>query len=347
MSNKTTTPTTAKKQGRAFSAMPNTLNTKRRYHPTELEWNGQYWEPRLSLSWLDQLITSVPYLGSALQVKRNYLLRCCKLKNPSVLNRQTLRKYIEDVLSFGNGYLEPEYNPRGKIVHLNHRISMWIRKGVGNEYWLTDTQYQQPAQKFNTELWMYADYDRRHEIYGLPSYVSALHSALLNQAATVFRVEFSENKGLVRFILHVTADLDEAVMDSIEEKFKSTRGFSIEDMLIHDPEGKPDGIKLIPIMGDIAKDDFLNVSKVSKQSICVATRVPLQLLAETPENAGGFGNVMQAAQAFVEGEIAPLYQLIIEPITDAFGDVVEYEPIQYGNTSQWSDRAHNPTPDAK
>ena len=83
-------------------------------------------------------------------------------------------------------------------------------------------------------------------------------------------------------------------------------------------------------MGDIAKDDFLNVSKVSKQSICVATRVPLQLLAETPENAGGFGNVMQAAQAFVEGEIAPLYQLIIEPITDAFGNVVEYEPIQYG-----------------
>lgn len=333
----------APKKGRAFSVTPSRINNKRRYHPTELGWNGQYFEPRISLHWLDQLITSVPYLGSALQVKRNYLLRCCKLKNTKILNRTTLRKYIEDVLSFGHGYLEPEYIRGGKVLSLNHQMSMWTRNGESGEHWWIDNLYNQTPQKFTTELWQYADYDRRQDIYGLPSYVSALHSALLNQAATVFRVEFSENKGLVRFILHVTADLDEAVMDSIEEKFKSTRGFSIEDMLIHDPEGKPDGIKLIPIMGDIAKDDFLNVSKVSKQSICVATRVPLQLLAETPENAGGFGNVMQAAQAFVEGEIAPLYQLIIEPITEEFGNLVEYDPIQFSNTAV----AHNPTPAVK
>lgn len=334
--------TTAPKKGRAFSVSSNRLNNKRRYHPTDLGWNGQYWEPRISPHWLDQLITSVPYLGSALQVKRNYLLRCCKLKNPAILNRNTLRKYVEDVLSFGNGYLEPEYRPGGKVLKLTHQMSMWTRKGE-NEYWWTDNLYNQPAQKFDTELWQYADYDRRQEIYGLPSYVSALHSALLNQAATVFRVEFSENKGLVRFILHITADLEEEVMDSIEEKFKSTRGFSIEDMLIHDPEGKPDGVKLIPIMGDISKDDFLNVSKVSKQSICVATRVPLQLLAETPENAGGFGNVMQAAQAFIEGEIAPLYQLIIEPITEEFGNLVEYAPLSFSTAPN----AHNPTPAEK
>lgn len=333
----------APKKGRAFSVTPSRINNKRRYHPTELGWNGQYFEPRISLHWLDQLITSVPYLGSALQVKRNYLLRCCKLKNTKILNRTTLRKYIEDVLSFGHGYLEPEYIRGRKVLSLNHQMSMWTRNGESGEHWWIDNLYNQTPQKFTTELWQYADYDRRQDIYGLPSYVSALHSALLNQAATVFRVEFSENKGLVRFILHVTADLDEAVMDSIEEKFKSTRGFSIEDMLIHDPDGKPDGIKLIPIMGDISKDDFLNVSKVSKQSICVATRVPLQLLAETPENAGGFGNVMQAAQAFVEGEIAPLYQLIIEPIIEEFGNLVEYDPIQFSNTSS----AHNPTPAVK
>lgn len=333
----------APKKGRAFSVTPNRLNNKRRYHPTDLGWNGQYWEPRISLNWIDQLITSVPYLGSALQVKRNYLLRCCKLKKPKTLNRITLRKYIEDVLSFGNGYLEPEYMPGGKLLNLNHQMSMWTRNGDDGEHWWTDNLYNQPPQKFDTQLWQYADYDRRQEIYGLPSYVSALHSALLNQAATIFRVEFSENKGLVRFILHITADLEESVMDSIEEKFKSTRGFSIEDMLIHDPEGKADGVKLIPIMGDISKDDFLNVSKVSKQSICVATRVPLQLLAEAPENAAGFGNVMQAAQAFVEGEIAPLHQLIIEPINDEFGDLIEYEPISFTT----SPIAHNPTPALK
>ena len=336
--------TAAPKKGRMFSVDRPGMSNRRRYHPTTIGWNGQYWEPRFSLSWLDQLITSVPYLGSALAVKRNFLVRSCKIKDTKILSRQTLYRYIEDVLSFGYGYLEPERNQRGKLLGLHHQMSMWTRRGDNEgEYWWVDNLYNEPPQRFDGELWQYNNYDRRQEIYGIPDYVSALHSALLNQAATVFRVEYSESKGLVRFILHITADLEEDVMDSIEQKFKSTRGFSIEDMLIHDPEGKPDGVKLIPIMGDISKDDFLNVNKVSKGAICVATRVPQQLLAEMPETAGGFGSAVQAAQVFVEAEIAPLYTLAIEPIIEAFGDLIEFDPITFPTSTI----AHNTTPAGK
>jgi PBSX family phage portal protein len=335
---------TAPKKGRMFSVDRPGMSNRRRYHPTTIGWNGQYWEPRFSLSWLDQLITSVPYLGSALSVKRNFLVSSCKLKNPKILNRQTLYRYIEDVLSFGHGFLEPETNRRGELMGLHHQMSMWTRRGEKeNDYWWVDNLFNQPAQPFGVDLWQCNNYDRRQEIYGIPDYVSALHSALLNQAATVFRVEFSENKGLVRFILHVTADLEEEVMDSIEQKFKSTRGFSIEDMLIHDPDGKPDGVKLIPIMGDISKDDFLNVNKISKDAICIATRVPQQLLAAMPENANGFGNALQAAQVFIASEISPLYTLVIDPIVEEFGDLVEFEP----SPILMAQIAHNTTPAVK
>ena len=323
-----TTNDTPTKKGRVFSIDRQGLGSnKRRYHPTEIHFNGQYWEHRFSLHWIDQLITSVPFLGSGLQVKRNYLLRSCKIKRPDLLSIATLDRYIEDLLSFGTAYLEPETNRRGKLLRLNHHMTMWTREDDDGEFWWIDGRQHQQAQRMEADLFKFFNYDRRQEIYGIPEYVSGIHSALLNQAATIFRVEFSENKGLVRFILHITADLEEAVMDEIERKFKSTRGFSIEDMLIHDPEGKQDGVKLIPILGDISKDDFLNVSKISGDAVGAALRVPPQLLARVPEVNGGFGNVLQAAQAFVESEIIPLHSRVVTPLNSAFGDIIEFQPI--------------------
>ncbi len=332
------------KKGRMIPMRSDRLQNKRRYHPTEIGWTGQYWEHRLSLNWLDQLITSVPYHGSALALKRNVLARSCILKNPQVLSRQTLMRLIDDYLAFGNTYLEPEANGRGKLIGLHHHLAMWTRRGeTESDFWWIDHLTHEAAQPFGVEIFQISNYDRRQEVYGIPDYISALHSALLNQAATVFRVEFSENKGLVRFILHITADLEEDVMDSIEQKFKSTRGFSIEDMLIHDPEGKPDGVKLIPIMGDISKDDFLNVNKISREAVFTAHRVPPQLMGVIPENTGGFGGADVAAEIFVQNEIVPLYSALIEPIIENFGGVVEFNPY----TIVTPRIAHNPTPPEK
>lgn len=339
-----TTSAPAQKKGRMFSIeRPGLNNNRRRYHPTEIHWNGQYWEHRFSLHWIDQLITSVPFLGSGLQVKRNYLLRSCKITRPDLLSLSTLERYIEDRLSFGIAYLEPETNRRGKLMKLHHHMTMWTREDDDGEFWWLDNRNQQPAKRMDVDMFKSFDYDRRQEIYGIPEYVAGIHAALLNQAATVFRVEFSENKGLVRFILHITADLEDDVMDEIERKFKSTRGFSIEDMLIHDPEGKPDGVKLIPILGDISKDDFLNVNKISGDSVGAALRVPHQLLARSPDVNGGFGNVLQAAQAFVESEIIPLHARVITPLNAEFGDLIEFEPISFAMPTI----AHNATPTEK
>ena len=336
--------TPARNKGRMFSIDRAGLQNKRRYHPTQIGWNGQYWEHRLSLNWLDQLITSVPYHGSALALKRNVLARACILKKPSVMNRNTLMRVIDDYLAFGNAYLEPQTDARGKLLKLHHHLAMWTRRGeTDSDFWWIDNLHSQAAQQFDVELFQISNYDRRQEIYGIPDYVSALHSALLNQAATVFRVEFSENKGLVRFILHITSDLEEEVMDSIEQKFKSTRGFSIEDMLIHDPEGKPDGVKLIPIMGDISKDDYLNVNKISREAVLTVHRVPPQLMGVIPENTGGFGGADVAAEIFMQNEIMPLYSTLIEPIIETFGDVVEFSPYSIVTPKI----AHNPTPAVK
>lgn len=332
------------RKGRAFTINPPGMTKRQRFHPTELHFNGHYFDHRFSLNWLDQLITAVPYHGSALALKRNVLARTCVCKQPKILNKRVLVKLIDDILSFGNAYIEPEYNLRGKLMTLNHSMSMWTRRGeADDEFWWLDHRLGEVSRQIDGELLHLMNYDRRQEIYGIPDYTTALHSAILNQSATLFRSEYVDNKVQLRFILHITADLEEEVMDTIEEKIKGARGLTIEDLLIHNPEGDPNGVKLIPVSGDITKDDFLNVNKVSREAVLIAHRTPAQLMGVIPENTGGFGNAGTAAHIFVQNEIIPLQEMILDQINEAFGDLIEF--VDYPAFP--SEIAHNPTPAGK
>lgn len=72
------------------------------------------------------------------------------------------------------------------------------------------------------------------------------------------------------------------------------------------PNGKKDGLQLIPISEVAAKDDFASIKNTSRDDILAAHRVPPQLLGMIPTNAGGFGDVEKAKLVFVENEIAPI-----------------------------------------
>ena len=75
-----------------------------------------------------------------------------------------------------------------------------------------------------------------------------------------------------------------------------------------------------------AKDDFLNIKNTSRDDVLAAHRVPPQLLGIVPKNAGGFGSIGQAAQVFVQNEIAPLQARFLG-LNDWIGqEVVRFEP---------------------
>ena len=60
---------------------------------------------------------------------------------------------------------------------------------------------------------------------------------------------------------------------------------------MYSPNGKKDGIQIIPLSEVAAKDEFLNIKNVSRDDMLAAHRVPPQLMGIIPTNTGGFGDV--------------------------------------------------------
>lgn len=76
------------------------------------------------------------------------------------------------------------------------------------------------------------------------------------------------------------------------------------------PNGKPDGVKVIPLAEVAAKDEFMNIKIASRDDQLAGHRVPPQLMGIVPSNAGGFGDIKKAAEVFYYHEILPIQNLL-------------------------------------
>lgn len=63
------------------------------------------------------------------------------------------------------------------------------------------------------------------------------------------------------------------------------------NLFMYSPNGKKDGIQIIPLSGDVAKDEFLKIKNVSRDDMMAAHCVPPQMMGIIPNNTGGFGYV--------------------------------------------------------
>ena len=93
----------------------------------------------------------------------------------------------------------------------------------------------------------------------------------------------------------------------------SSKGLgNFKNLFLYAPNGKPDGIKIVPLSEVATKDDFFNIKNVSRDDLLSAHRVPPQMMGIIPNNTGGFGDVTKAAQVFVRNELIPLQERIKE-----------------------------------
>lgn len=81
---------------------------------------------------------------------------------------------------------------------------------------------------------------------------------------------------------------------------------NFRNLLMYSPNGKKDGIQIIPLSEVAAKDEFLNIKNVSRDDMMAAHRVPPQMMGIMPSNVGGFGDVEKASLVFVRNELIPL-----------------------------------------
>jgi PBSX family phage portal protein len=267
--------------------------------------NGWY-EPPVSWAGLAKSFRAGTHHASALYFKRNVL--ASTFIPHKLLSRDTFRRWALDFLMFGNGYVERQRSRLGGTVKFEAVPAKYVRRRedlkryVQTDGWKAMHEFEQGSIHHLIEP------DVNQEVYGLPEYLGALHAAWLNESSTLFRRRYYENGSHAGFILYVTdpAQRQEDI-DDLRAALKSAKGpGNFRNLFYYAPQGKKDGIQLIPVSEVAAKDEFFNIKNVTRDDLLAAHRVPPQLLGIVPSNTGGFGAADTAAKVFGRNEIAPL-----------------------------------------
>jgi PBSX family phage portal protein len=252
-----------------------------------------------------------PHHSSAIMLKCNLLAGA--LEPTPLLSRAAFKAAVQDYLVFGNCFLTPVRNRLGGLLRLDHSLAKYTRRGiVAGSYWWVPTLRDAVEYEQGSVIHLLAP-DVNQELYGVPEYLSALQSALLNESATLFRRRYYNNGSHAGYILYASGQFAEGDVDAMREALKRSKGpGNFRNMFVHAPGGSENGIKLVPIASVGANDEFLGIKNTTRDDVLAAHRVPPQLLGMVPTNSGGFGDVTKALAAFWELEIVPLMAVFLE-----------------------------------
>lgn len=288
--------------------------------------NGRWYEPPISFDGLARSVRAAVHHSSPMYVKRN-ILASTFIGHP-LLSQQEFSRFVLDFLVFGNSYLEQIDNQLKEPLHFKASPSKYTRRGVESDaYWFVqpglDAHQFAPGKVFHL-----IEPDINQELYGLPEYLSALNSAWLNEAATLFRRKYYQNGAHAGYILYMTdASQSSTDVDKMRQAMRDSKGLgNFRNLFMYAPNGKKDGIQILPLSEVATKDDFFNIKKSSRDDLLSAHRVPPQMMGIIPDNAGGFGDVEKAASVFVRNELTPLQERMKE-FNDWFGEeVITFKP---------------------
>ena len=285
--------------------------------------NGRYYEPPIDRDGLAKSFRISPHHSSAIFAKRNILTSL--FVNHRLLSRAEFGKWVTDFLIFGDSFMENIVNRLGNPISLRNSLAKKTRVGKDDKFFFIES-YSKIHEFNDNRIFHLIEPDINQEIYGAPTYLAGLQSAWLNESATLFRRRYFENGahgGYIMYMSDAAADTDDisTLIDSIK-KTKGTGNF--KNMFLYAPNGKKDGLQIIPLSEVQAKDQFLNIKKITRDDILAAHRVPAQMLGVVPENTGGFGDVEKASRIFYLNEIFPLQQQL-QALNDWLGvEVVKF-----------------------
>lgn len=294
----------------------------------EVAHNGRWYEPPISLTGLGRSYRMAPHHQSAILLKRNLLT--ASFVPSRWFSMAEFELFALDWLVMGNAYLERADNLTGRPLAVRSSKAAWTRVGLqpGQFFWVPRSGWISDAVEYRPgSIFHIMEPDPMQEIYGMPEYLSALQSGLLNEAATIFRRRYYLNGSHAGFILYLSDEgIGEEGAEAIRKALRQAKGMgNFRNLFIHSAKGKPDGIKLLPIAEVGSKDEFLNIKSVTSEDLLAAHRTPPQLLGIVPKNTGGFGNVKDAAAVFYEMEIMPIQRRMLA-INDWLGvEAVKFE----------------------
>ena len=207
-------------------------------------------------------------------------------------------------------------------------LAKYVRRGVEEEQYFFVNSWSEAHEFERESIWHLIEPDVNQELYGVPQYLSALQSAWLNESATLFRRRYYKNGSHAGFILYMTdAASSQEDVDSLRQALRDSKGpGNFRNLFMYAPNGKKDGLQILPVSEIAAKDEFFNIKAATRDDVLAAHRVPPQLLGILPSNAGGFGAIEPAAKVFARNEIVPL-QAQFETINEWAGErVISFDP---------------------
>ncbi|HGM4787030.1 MULTISPECIES: phage portal protein [Stenotrophomonas] len=292
--------------------------------------NGRFYEPPVDLHGLSRTTRANPYLHSGLTFKRNMLVRT--FRPHRLLSREAFAQLALDYTTFGMAYVERRRALSGVAHSLAVPLAQYMRRGVEQgEFFQVRAgriEHEFPAG----EVFQLREADADQEVYGLPEWMPAVQSALLNESATLFRRKYYNNGSHAGFILYLTDSQPEGGdVDKLREALRQSRGpGNFRNLFVHSPGGSKDGLKLIPVSEVAAKDEFTGIKSVTRDDMLASLRTPPQLLGIVPQNSGGFGSIREAAMVWAAMELAPL-QTRMTAINEWLGqDVIRFDPFELG-----------------
>ena len=287
----------------------------------------EWYEPPIPLDVLAKSYRATAHHGSALQVKRNILLRTF-VPHP-LLGRQAFSGLALDYLVFGNGYLEEVASRLGSRLPFRHLRARYMRRGglQADRYWWVPNFVDRVELPRGRVIHL-LEPDIDQGIYGVPDYIGSLQSAWLNENATLFRRRYYLNGSHAGFIMYVSdAAQDQGDIDAMRSALKDSKGVgNFRNLFLYSPNGKKDGVQIIPVSEVAAKDEFWNIKNITRDDQLAGHRIPPQLMGIIPQNTGGFGDVEKAARVFVANELEPLQEAMRE-INEIVGEeIVRFRP---------------------
>lgn len=270
--------------------------------------NGTYYVPPLPLFGLGKLLGANAYHGPILEFKTNIMMR--NFQGSRMLPRKEMKKAVQDYNVFSNAYFQKFYNGYGELTRLAHLPALNMRrlKEPGRYGQLTQTGQMIPFRE-NEILHLY-NYDVMQTIYGVPAYIGAIQSMLLNEDATLFRRRYYKNGAHVGYIFYSTsAALAAEDQTKIRAAIERSRGVgNFKNMFLHIPGAGKDDIQIKPVGDYSTKDDLVNIKSLSRDDIIAAHRIPPAMANVIPTNSGGFGDITKIDTVYYANEIVPVQQ---------------------------------------
>ncbi len=290
--------------------------------------NGEWYQPPIDMLGLARTRMMASFHASALDLKHKLLM---KTFIPSRwIDRPTFARFALDFLLLGNGFLEEIPNLAGRPLRYRTAPAVYVRVGIndGEFFWVGNSPLKDNF-RFETRVLHVMEPDLVQEIYGLPAWLGALQAGLLNEAATIFRRRYYKNGSHAGFILYLSdATVSNEDAEALRQALRDSKGpGNFRNLFLHAPNGKKDGLQLIPISEVAAKDEFLGIKNVTRDDLLAAHRTPPQLLGIIPTNNAGFGNPGDALAVYFFNEIEPIQQALMQ-INDETGlELLKFAPF--------------------